>query len=191
ERIANEEHRRVVADQVPVAFLSVELDGEAAHVALGVSSTHLTGNGGETQQQRRLGARLEGLRLGVLGNVARDLHRAVGTPALGMHGTLGDALTVLVSKLFDELIILQQDWPALTGGQGVLVIRNRSTSGSRHRRFISHTLQPHCQSLRRGRAAAGITRSFGTVLNLATFIDNFQLHLLFASISYNYHATDA
>ena len=33
DRILNEEHWDVVADQVPVAFLGVELDGEPANVA--------------------------------------------------------------------------------------------------------------------------------------------------------------
>ena len=35
-RLADEEHRRVVADHVPVAILGVELQGEAAASALSV-----------------------------------------------------------------------------------------------------------------------------------------------------------
>ena len=34
--VANEEYRRVITHQIPVALLSVELDGEAANVTLGI-----------------------------------------------------------------------------------------------------------------------------------------------------------
>ena len=47
QRVAEEEHRRVVADEVPVAFLGVELQREAADVALGVGRAALAGDGGE------------------------------------------------------------------------------------------------------------------------------------------------
>ena len=47
QRVAEEEHRRVVADHVPVAFLGVELQREAADVALGVGRAALAGDGGE------------------------------------------------------------------------------------------------------------------------------------------------
>jgi hypothetical protein len=40
-RVAHEEHRRIVADQIPVAFLGVELDGEAAHVAFGIGCAEI------------------------------------------------------------------------------------------------------------------------------------------------------
>jgi hypothetical protein len=41
ERVAQEEDGRIVADQVPVPFLRVELDGEAPEVALGIGSQGL------------------------------------------------------------------------------------------------------------------------------------------------------
>ena len=50
QRVAHEEHRRVVADHVPVAFLGVELDREAADVALGVGRAALAGDGGEAHE---------------------------------------------------------------------------------------------------------------------------------------------
>ena len=51
--IADEEHRRVVADEVPVAFLGVELQREAAHVALGIRRAAFAGDGREAQQACR------------------------------------------------------------------------------------------------------------------------------------------
>ena len=47
ERVADEEDRRVVAGHVVVAFLGVELDREAARVALGVGRALLAAHGGE------------------------------------------------------------------------------------------------------------------------------------------------
>ena len=52
QRIAEEEHRRVVADDVPVAFLGVELHREAADVALGVGRAALAGDGREAHEHR-------------------------------------------------------------------------------------------------------------------------------------------
>jgi hypothetical protein len=54
QRITNEEHRRVVANDVPVAFLGVELQGETTRVALGVGRAALTAYGGEAQEGRGL-----------------------------------------------------------------------------------------------------------------------------------------
>ena len=47
QRVAEEEDRRVVADDVPVALLGVELHREATDVALGVGRATLTGDGRE------------------------------------------------------------------------------------------------------------------------------------------------
>ena len=58
ERIAQEEHRRVVADQVPVAFLGVEFHGETADIALGIGRAAFAGHGGETGEQLGLFADL-------------------------------------------------------------------------------------------------------------------------------------
>src|SRR6266850_4443373 len=71
-RVAHEEHGRVVAHQIPVAFLGIELDRKASHIALGVGSPELAGDGREPQDQGRLGAGLQCLRLGVFRDVAGD-----------------------------------------------------------------------------------------------------------------------
>ena len=52
-RVLDEEHRDVVADEVPVAFVGVELHGEAAHVARGVGGAALARHGGEAHEHRR------------------------------------------------------------------------------------------------------------------------------------------
>ncbi len=63
--IPNEEHGGVVADQIPVAFIRIELDREAAHVPLGIGCTELTGDGGKAQNERRAGTRLQQFCLGI------------------------------------------------------------------------------------------------------------------------------
>ena len=57
-RVLDEEHRDVVADQVPVALIGVELDREAAHVARRVGGPALAGHRRETHEHRRALARL-------------------------------------------------------------------------------------------------------------------------------------
>ena len=96
----------------PNAVLGVEFEREAAHVALGVRRAELARNGREARDHLRLGARREALRLGVSRNVARDGQRAIGAPAFGMDGALGDALAILMRELLDQLIVLQEDRPA-------------------------------------------------------------------------------
>ena len=99
ERIAQEEDRRVVAHQIPVALLGVELHGEAADVALGVGGAALAGHGGEADEEVGLLADLgEDLGPGVAGDVVGDGEGAVGAGALGVHAALGDHLPVEVAR---------------------------------------------------------------------------------------------
>ena len=70
DRVLDEEHRDVVADEIPVAFLGVELDGEAAHVARRVHRAGPARHRREAHEHLRLLADL-GQHLG-----ARVLRRA-------------------------------------------------------------------------------------------------------------------
>ena len=54
QRIAKEEHRRVVAHDVPVALLGIKFDREAADVAFGVGRAALAGDSREAREHRRL-----------------------------------------------------------------------------------------------------------------------------------------
>ncbi len=128
QRITEEEHRRVVADDVPVAVFRIEFQGEAADIAFGVRGAALTGDGGEAGQHRRLLADLgKDLGLGVAGDVVRDGEGAVGAGALGVHAALGNHFAVEMRQLFDEPDILQQRWTARTGSLNVEIVRDRRT----------------------------------------------------------------
>ena len=72
-RVPDEEDRRVVADQVVVALVGVELDREPARVARGVRAAELASHGREPDQQVRPGARREQASLGELADVLGDL----------------------------------------------------------------------------------------------------------------------
>ena len=107
ERIADEEDGRVVARHVVVALLRVELDGEAAGVALGVGRPLLAADGAEADEDVRPLADLAekgGAR--VLRDVLGHLEVAVRAGALGVHDALGDALAVEVPELLEQVHVL-------------------------------------------------------------------------------------
>ena len=91
DRVLDEEDRDVVADEVPVALLGVELHGEAAHVAGQVGRALAAGDGREADERRRLLAgALEQVGPGDVGQRARSSRssrarrsRGRGRPARG------------------------------------------------------------------------------------------------------------
>src|SRR5258708_16807204 len=70
QRVTEKEHRRIVAYHIPVAFLGVEFQGEAADVALSIGCAALTGDSRETGEHRGLPADSgKDLRFGVAADV--------------------------------------------------------------------------------------------------------------------------
>ena len=114
-RVLDEEHRDVVADQIPVAFIGVELDREAAHVAHRVGRAALARDGGEAHEHGRAlagfgkerGAREFAERL-----VALEV--AVRRGAARMHDALGNALVIEVRDLLAQDEVFEQRGPAQT-----------------------------------------------------------------------------
>jgi len=69
----------------------------------------------------------------------RDRQRAESRRALGVDSALRNALAILVSELFQQLIILHQERSARTGGDGVLVVGDRIAARCSHDfDFFSH-----------------------------------------------------
>src|SRR5690606_16501362 len=123
ERVAKEEDRSVVTDEVPVAVFGVELDRETADVALGVGRATLSGDGRESSEQVGLLTDFrEDLRVRVLGDVGRDRERAVRTGPLRVHATFGDDLAVEMRKLLQEPDVLEKLWPSGSGRDDILVV---------------------------------------------------------------------
>ena len=109
QRIANEEHRGVVAHQVPVALLGVKLEGEAAHVAFCVGGALLTGHGGEAQEHRGLLADgIEQVGLAEGADVMGHGKGAVGARAFSVNHPLRDPFPIEVSQLFHQPDVLHQ-----------------------------------------------------------------------------------
>ena len=126
DRVLDEEDRHVVADEVEVALVRVELHGEAAHVAREVGRAARAGDGREAHEDRRLRAgSSRNERLGQLRQRLVDLEEAVGAGAAGMDDALGDALVVEVGDLLAKMEVLEQRRPAVAGLEGVLVIVDR------------------------------------------------------------------
>src|SRR5690606_33711572 len=123
QRIAEEEDRGVVAHQVPVTLLGVELQGCTTDVTLGIGRATFTGDGGEAGEHRGLLPDFgEDPGLGVFADVVGNNKLTKRTGALGVHTTLGNHFAVEVSQLFQEPYVLQQHGAALAGGHYVLVL---------------------------------------------------------------------
>lgn len=123
ERVANEKHRSVVPDQVPVAFLRVKFNRETANVALGVCRAAFSGNGGKAHENVGLLSDF-GKQLGA--SVARDVvrrrKRAERAASLGVHATLGNDFAVEVREFFHEPDVLHHDGTARSGGLRVAIV---------------------------------------------------------------------
>ena len=133
-RVLDEEHRDVVAHQVPVAFVGVELHGEAAHVAHGVGAAALAGHGGEAHEHRRaLADGGEGRGACELGDVLGALEVAVRAGAASVDHALGNALVVEVRDLLAQDEVFEQRRPAQAQAQRVLVVGDRHALVGRDR----------------------------------------------------------
>ncbi len=107
-RILDEEHRDVVADQIPVAFVGVELDREAAHVARRIGGAAFARDGGEAHEDRRALACFGKDRcLGQLGQRLVTLEKAVRARTASVHYALRNALMIEVRDLLAEDEVLQ------------------------------------------------------------------------------------
>ena len=112
--VLDEEDRDVVADDVPVAFLGIELDGKAAHVAGEVERPLLPAT---VEKRTKAGvfspARWKMSARCVFGERVVGLEIAMRAIAPRMNNALGNALVIEVEDLLAEMKVLDQAWPAL------------------------------------------------------------------------------
>ena len=140
-RIADEENRRIVADQIVVAFLGVELECEAAGIADGICRSRFLGDRGKPcQHGRALAFLAQKIGFAPRRHVLGDLEEAVSASTLGVNHTFGDPFTVELSHLLDQVMVLQQDRTVWAGGKRMLVASSRNAGiGGRYWRFcIGH-----------------------------------------------------
>ncbi|MNS85587.1 hypothetical protein D3C72_1194550 [compost metagenome] len=133
-RVLDEEDRHVVADQVPVAFVGIELDGKAAHVARGVLGPPLARHRGKAHEHRRAlaGFGKQGRR-GQVGQGLVALEVTVGGRAARVHDALGNALVIEVRNFFTQDEVFQQRRPAHARLERMLVVGNRHALVGRQR----------------------------------------------------------
>ncbi|MND99015.1 hypothetical protein D3C80_913910 [compost metagenome] len=95
--ILDEKHRHVVADQVEIAFICIELDGKAPHISHRVARTAWALNRREADKNRGdLFRILQETGLGQLSVVAIALEEPMCPGTAGVHDALGDTLMVKV-----------------------------------------------------------------------------------------------
>ena len=132
-RVLDREHGQVVAHQVVVAFLGIELDRKTAHVARGVDRSCAARHGGEPGEHRdpallgqEFGGRVFGERFG-------QLEKTMRRTAARMHDALRNPLVVEVGDLFPEHEVFKQCRATRKGAQRVLVVGNRNSLGGGER----------------------------------------------------------
>ena len=137
--IAHEEDGGVVANEVPVPLLGVELHCEATHVALCIGGAPLPRHRGEPEETRRLLADIgEEIRLRVLGDVAGHGERTVGARAFRMHDALRNPFAVEVGVLLEELPVLDEEGAPRPGREAVLIVANGDARSRRDSRLVYH-----------------------------------------------------
>jgi len=130
--VTHEEDRRVVADEVVVALFGVELDGEAAYVAVRVRVALVGGHCREAHEQRgALADLVEEGGLGPLGDVGGHLEIAEGSAALDVVHAIGDALADEVGQLLDQVGVLHQHGSVGPCGERVFIAWRRNAGVSR------------------------------------------------------------
>jgi hypothetical protein len=131
DRVADEEHREVVADEIPVAVLRVELDGESPRVARDFGRIPAADHGRKADGERGLlaglleepGTRVPRRRL--VPDLARRHEITVRHEPAGVDHPLRDPLAIEVADLLEEMIILERGGTAVADGPLRLVIGDR------------------------------------------------------------------
>nr|GEU28368.1 hypothetical protein [Tanacetum cinerariifolium] len=142
DAVLDEEHRRVVTHQVPVAFLGVKAHGETARIAFGIGAALLATDGGKAHEGLGLLADV-GKQFGFrkTGDVVGDGEGAVGAGTLGVHHALGNALAVEVLEFFDQVEVLQQNGATRPGGDRVLIVGDGDAGGGGDRERMTLCLR--------------------------------------------------
>lgn len=110
DRVLDEEHRDVVADQIEDTLTGVELRREAPGVPDRVRGAARAQHGGEAHEDRRLDIFTEERGLADPLRCAVTLEDAMGGCAAGVHDPLRDAFVVEMRDLLAQVVVLQQHW---------------------------------------------------------------------------------
>jgi len=135
--ILDEEDRDIVADEIPIALLGIDLDRKAANIPGKVERALVAGNRGEADEGGGLFTfALEEIGLGVGGKRIIGLEITMGAIAARMNDAFRDALMVEMEQLFAEMEIIHGERPARADTQRILVVGDRSALRRGHHRCI-------------------------------------------------------
>ena len=124
-RVLDEEHRDVVANEIPVAFVCVELHREPTHVPGRVGRASFAEDGREPDEDRSLLPDFGKQRCPrELGNGLRTFEEAVRRGAARMDDSLGDPLVIEVRDLLAKDEVLEEGRAAKARLQRTLVVRD-------------------------------------------------------------------
>jgi hypothetical protein len=124
-RIPHKEDRGVVGDHVEVALLGVELEREPPRITPGVWAAAFARNGGEPREHLAALAGLERVGLGVGADVVGDIETPESAPAFSVWLPLDDPFPIELGHVLDEVVIVQQDRPVRSHGEGMVVAWHR------------------------------------------------------------------
>eukprot|EP00126_Sphaerothecum_destruens_P012817 Sdes_comp21944_c0_seq1m20487 len=121
--VSDEEYRRVVAHQIPIPLLRVELHGESTWIPLRIRTAFFAPHRGKPHKNRRLAPNLlQKIRLANVRNTLRHLKVPKGTRPFGVHHALRNPLPVKMRQLVNQVKVLQHDGPVSARCERVLVI---------------------------------------------------------------------
>ena len=125
-RILNEKYRNIVADEIPVALIGIELHGKAAHVARRVRRSALAGDRGEAHEHRRDLSRIgERRRAGQIRERLVGLEESMRPRAPRVHDALGNSFVIEMRDLLAQHEIFEQRGSPQSCLQGILIVGNR------------------------------------------------------------------
>src|SRR5690349_9200954 len=105
----------LLPDNVPVAFLGVELDGEAAHIARQVSRSLAAGDGGKAYERgRALSGTLKQVGAGVFRERLVGFEVSVRAVASRVHHPLRNPFVIKVENLLAKMEVFNEcraAWP--------------------------------------------------------------------------------
>ena len=121
--ILDEKYRDVIANEIPIPLLGVELHRKAAHVACKVGRAAISGDCGKPYEHRGPLADFAEHKCGrQVAQAVGELEMAVRRQPARMDDTLGDALMVEVENLFAQNEVFEQRRAARARLQAVVVV---------------------------------------------------------------------
>src|ERR1035437_2291538 len=136
--ILDEENRDVVADQVPVAFLGVKLDGKSSYVTRGIHRTRAACDGRDASEHGRLLTHLGEYPCGGISfQRGGQLKESMRARRARVNDTLGNALVVEMRDFVAKDEILQERRAAGIGPERVLIIGEYDALVGGERRMAS------------------------------------------------------